>query len=426
MQRVTNFESDTAVARVCAAAALAIVALSQAARAQYPDKNIDLIVPYGPGGGFDIYARAVAKAMENHLPKNVRVIVRNIPGAGSVNGIATMYRAAPDGYTMGIVDLPGAVAPQIMGEQLPYDLDKATWLGTVNIGVYSLVIGKKAAFSTLEAFQKPPGRAPYFATTGSNDLAMAKIAAAVLGIKAQFLTSYTGGPATHLAIIRGEADAGLGIDVAIARHLASGDLRQLVWFAKKGARGTPPGVATADDVGHPELANLEPQPRVRRAARPAAGRAHAACRCRAESAEGPRACGVGKQDELPARRRNAGAHAQALHRPAGVPHQLPASAEGIETHRAVSIGLMVRRRASAVSNHRAARDRAAPILRRRASGALPQDERPKCTIERYYFSTLLARSTTEAGVAMTVSISFCSRSPGIESVSSCSLSASAM
>jgi tripartite-type tricarboxylate transporter receptor subunit TctC len=244
------------VARICAAAALAVIALSPAAYAQYPDKNIDLIVPYGPGGGFDLYARAVAKAMENHLPKHARVVVRNIPGAGSVNGIATMYRSAPDGYTMGIVDLPGAVAPQIMGEQLPYDLDKATWLGTVNIGVYSLVIGKKTAFPTLDAFQKPAGRIPYFATTGSNDLAMARIAAAVLGIKAQFLTSYTGGPATHLAIIRGEADAGLGIDVAIARHIASGDLRQLVWFAKKDARGTPAGVATADDVGHPELANL--------------------------------------------------------------------------------------------------------------------------------------------------------------------------
>ena len=248
--------TNVMAARMCAAAALAIVALSLPAHAQYPDKNIDLIVPYGPGGGFDIYARAVGKAMENHLPKHVRVVVRNIPGAGSVNGIATMYRAAPDGYTMGIVDLPGAVAPQIKGEQLPYDLDKATWLGTVNIGVYSLVVGKKTAFTTLDAFRKPADRVPFFATTGSNDLAMAKIAAAVLGIKAHFLTAYSGGPATHLAIIRGEADAGLGIDVAIAKHLASGDLRELVWFAKKGARGTPDGVATADDVGHPELANL--------------------------------------------------------------------------------------------------------------------------------------------------------------------------
>jgi tripartite-type tricarboxylate transporter receptor subunit TctC len=243
------------VARICAAAASAIVALSSA-HAQYPARNIELIVPYGPGGGFDIYARAVAKAMENHLPKNVRVIVRNIPGAGSVNGIATMFRAAPDGYTMGIVDLPGAVAPQIMGEPVHYDLDKATWLGTVNVGVYSLVIGRKAMFPTLEAFRNPAGRLPFFATTGSNDLAMARIAAAVLGIKAQFLTSYSGGPATHLAIIRGEADASLGIDVAIARHVASGDLKQLVWFARKGARGMPDGVATADEAGHPELANL--------------------------------------------------------------------------------------------------------------------------------------------------------------------------
>jgi putative tricarboxylic transport membrane protein len=45
------------IARVCAAVALAIVALSPSARAQYPEKNIDLIVPYGPGGGFDLYAR---------------------------------------------------------------------------------------------------------------------------------------------------------------------------------------------------------------------------------------------------------------------------------------------------------------------------------------------------------------------------------
>jgi tripartite-type tricarboxylate transporter receptor subunit TctC len=243
------------VARLCAMAILASLALSPPALAQYPERNIDLIVPYGPGGGFDIYARAVGRAMESHLPKNVRVIVRNIPGAGSVNGIATMYRAAPDGYTMGIVDLPGAVAPQIVGEQLPYDLDKATWLGTVNIGVYSLVVGKNSRFSNLDAFRKA-AKPAFFATTGSNDLAMAKIAASVLAYKAQFLTAYSGGPATHLAIIRAEADAGLGIDVAIARHLKSGDLRQVVWFAKRGARGSPKDVPNADDVGHPELANL--------------------------------------------------------------------------------------------------------------------------------------------------------------------------
>lgn len=238
-------------------AVLMLFAASTApACAEYPERNIDLIVPYGPGGGFDLYARAVGRVMELHLPKSVKVIVRNVPGAGSQKGIATMYRAAPDGYTMGIVDLPGGVEPQIVGDQTPYDLDKVTWLGVVNIGVYSLVVGKNAPFKTLDDFRKAAAHTPFFATTGSNDLAMAKIVADALKLNVKYLTGYSGGPATQLAIIRGEADAGMGMDVTIAKHLATGDLRQLVWFQKRGARDAPTGVPTADDIGHPELANL--------------------------------------------------------------------------------------------------------------------------------------------------------------------------
>jgi tripartite-type tricarboxylate transporter receptor subunit TctC len=249
--------NSRAVGLVRSSIMLACCALYAApALADYPDRNIDLIIPYGPGGGFDLYARAVGRAMESHLPKGIKVIPRNIPGAGSTKGIAAMYRAAPDGYTMAIVDLPGAVEPQIVGEQAPYDLDNVTWLGVVNIGVYSLVVGRNAAFPNLDAFRNASDRPPYFATTGSNDLAMAKIVASAMKLNAKFLTGYNGGPEAQLAVIRGEADAGLGMDVTIAKHLAAGDLKQLVWFQKRGARDTPAGVLTADDIGHPDLANL--------------------------------------------------------------------------------------------------------------------------------------------------------------------------
>lgn len=238
------------------AATIALAAASRPAHAAYPNHNIDLIIPYGPGGGFDIYARAVAKEMEAQLPKGITIVPRNIPGAGSIKGIATMYRAAPDGYTMGIIDLPGAVVPVINGEQPPYDLDKVTWLGLVNIGVYSLVVGRHSRFQTIEALRHPEGRLPFISTTGSNDLAMAKIVAAALKLKVKYLTGYSGGPAAQLAIIDGESDAGLGMDVTIAKYLKSGDLKQLAWFQKRGARDAPVGVPTADDLGHPELANL--------------------------------------------------------------------------------------------------------------------------------------------------------------------------
>lgn len=234
---------------------LLLVAAIVPARADYPDRNIDVIIPYGPGGGFDLYARAVAKTMENVLPKGVVVIARNMPGAASAKGIQAMYRAAPDGYTFGIVDLPGGVQPQLLGEPIQYDLDNVTWLGVVNVGVYSLVVGKTSPFQTLEAFRAAT-RPPFIATTGSNDLAMAKIALREMKSEARFLTGYNGGPETHLAVIRGEADASFGIDVIIAKHLAAGDLKQLVWFQKRGVRGTPTGVPSADDIGLPQLANL--------------------------------------------------------------------------------------------------------------------------------------------------------------------------
>lgn len=241
----------------CAVAVtITLAAASQPDHAAYPDHNIDLIVPYGPGGGFDLYARAVAKEMEAQLPKGITIVPRNIPGAGSIKGIATMYRAAPGGYTMGIIDLPGAVVPVINGEHPPYDLDKVTWLGLVNIGVYSLVVGRNSRFQTIDSLRHPQGRVPFISTTGSNDLAMAKIVAAALQLKVKYLTGYSGGPAAQLAIIRGESDAGLGMDVTIAKYLKSGDLKQLAWFQKRGAHDTPVDVPTADDLGHPELANL--------------------------------------------------------------------------------------------------------------------------------------------------------------------------
>src|ERR1700685_1076379 len=110
-----NTAMSSTVPRLGRIVALGCMVLGQtalwahAALADYPDRNIDLIIPYGPGGGFDLYARAVGRAMESYLLKGVKVIPRNVPGAGGAKGLATMYRAAPDGYTMGIIDLPGAV-----------------------------------------------------------------------------------------------------------------------------------------------------------------------------------------------------------------------------------------------------------------------------------------------------------------------------
>ncbi len=237
-------------------AAVGLGAFTPIANATYPEKNIDVIIPYRPGGGFDVYARAVARVMEKKLGNGINIVPRNVPGAAAIKGLTLLYRAPADGYTFGIVPLPGGVQPKLLGQKVDYDLDKVTWLGVVNIGVYSLAIGKQAPFKTLKDFLAAQPRVPFFATTGSNDYAMAKIVMGTLNGKASYLTSFQGAPAAHLAVVRGEADATLGIDVTIARHLKTGDMRELVWFQRKGTRGAPKGVPTADDIGHPDLANI--------------------------------------------------------------------------------------------------------------------------------------------------------------------------
>src|SRR5262245_34954037 len=78
-----------AMRRLVAALAVAIVALVAPARGQdvadfYKRNRINLIVGYGPGGGYDVYARILARHMGKHIPGNPTIIIQNMPGAGSL------------------------------------------------------------------------------------------------------------------------------------------------------------------------------------------------------------------------------------------------------------------------------------------------------------------------------------------------------
>jgi tripartite-type tricarboxylate transporter receptor subunit TctC len=113
-----------------ATAGLAL-ALCLAAHAAYPDKPIRLIVPWAPGGSTDAIARAVAQRMSETLGQSV--VVDNKSGASGQIGTDAAAKAAPDGYTIAIVELPHAIAPAVFAK-LPYDLLRdftpVTLLGT--------------------------------------------------------------------------------------------------------------------------------------------------------------------------------------------------------------------------------------------------------------------------------------------------------
>ena len=98
---------------------------------KYPSKPIDWIIPYGAGGGFDTYARQVGTEMMKYLPQEAPIVFKNVTGAGGVIAITQIYNSEPDGYTIGMMNLPGHAVNQYFGD-VQYDLEKCSYIGTLN------------------------------------------------------------------------------------------------------------------------------------------------------------------------------------------------------------------------------------------------------------------------------------------------------
>src|ERR1700730_18562095 len=106
------------------ATVLCLVATAEPARAQdWPQQKIQIIVSFGPGGGADIVGRILAEAMQDRF--GTPVIVENKPGAGGILGNYLVAKAAPDGYTIGIMTA-GQIIAAVTRKVMPYDTTALT------------------------------------------------------------------------------------------------------------------------------------------------------------------------------------------------------------------------------------------------------------------------------------------------------------
>lgn len=170
----------------------------------YPTKDITFVVPVSPGGGYDTYSRLLAQYMPKYLPKQVNMIIKNVTGGEWNIGIGEINRAKPDGYTMGIFNIPGNVVNQIMGAE--YDLNKMTWLGSITDTTYVGALSPKSKYKSIKDMQASKeevkvGVVGLSSTAGLGSL----IAFQEMGIKAKYI-SHTGSSEAVLAAIRGDVD----------------------------------------------------------------------------------------------------------------------------------------------------------------------------------------------------------------------------
>ena len=99
----------------------------------YKGKTVDLYVGYSVGGGYDLYARVLARHIGAHIPGNPTVIVKNMEGAGSLRLANWLYRVAPkDGSVIGIIGRGTGFDPLLSQQGAQFDGPKFTWIGSGN------------------------------------------------------------------------------------------------------------------------------------------------------------------------------------------------------------------------------------------------------------------------------------------------------
>jgi len=225
------------------------------AAANYPDKNISFVIPDGPGGGFDSYVRAITPAMQKYLSQKVTVVPTNVPGAGGARAANEIFRARPDGATIGIFNVPGIYIQQERGNA-GFDLEKLTWIGRLGVDHYGLAVGENSPIKSIDDLKALAKRRPVkFTSTGPAGTAYnaTLIAAHLLGIRAQLITGYKGSRDYVMGAVRGDGDAVVTAIPTLRRMAAGKTLRIIATFEE---HGSVPGATDATALGQPELASI--------------------------------------------------------------------------------------------------------------------------------------------------------------------------
>lgn len=229
------------------------VLLAAARAEEYPSRPITLVVPYTPGGGVDLLARALAPRLEAML--GTQVIVDNRPGAGGSVGAAFVAHAAPDGYTLLLSTSAPLTTNLALYPAIGYDTlrDFAPIIVTGSAGSVIAVNPKLPAktFAELVALAKKEPGTLAAATSGNgstSDLTVAEVdRVAHVDIRT---VPYRGGVPSLAAAMSGEVPIVFSDVKAALPYLQSGKLRALAVTTPQRDRLVP-GVPTVAESGYP-------------------------------------------------------------------------------------------------------------------------------------------------------------------------------
>jgi tripartite-type tricarboxylate transporter receptor subunit TctC len=225
------------------------------AKGVYPDDKIKWIIPYKPGGGYDLIARALSPYLTRSFreispgARGGDLIIRNEPGASGQRAYSITYSAAPDGYTICSIEI--AIAIEALFAKMDFDIDRFTYL-ICPMSTTRLLITGKNGFANWDEMVKSAkakelkwGVGAFGRSTHADSIVIKE----TLGIPARFIA--LGGTAENVnSLMRGDIQVSLVSEDSVQALVNAKEVRPLVHFAEKSDY---PGVPSIKDLGHPAL-----------------------------------------------------------------------------------------------------------------------------------------------------------------------------
>lgn len=172
----------------------------------YAGKTIDLLIGHSPGGGYDAYARTLARHIGKHIPGQPDVVPKNVTGAGSLVLMNQVANTLPsDGTVFATVNQGMAFEPLFGNDQAKYKASDIVWLGSLSKGT-SLCVSNKD--SEVQTWQDLKSRTLTVGASGAGASTniYPRVMAELFDFKFNIVTGYPGGNDILLAMERGEVE----------------------------------------------------------------------------------------------------------------------------------------------------------------------------------------------------------------------------
>ncbi|WP_308916653.1 tripartite tricarboxylate transporter substrate binding protein [Jannaschia sp. LMIT008] len=230
-----------------------------AALADYPERAINMIIPYGAGGATDISARTIAEPLGEAVGQPL--VMANITGAGGATGSVAVQNANPDGYTMLFARVGSHSVNPAMKATLPYTLDDFRFVTVYEINPFACVVNANSDIQSMDDLMaKAEGEGISFSSSGVGSgphlgatfvldaFGLENAASAATHIPQQ------GGGAAATAVLNNTAEFLCTNSSALAGFVANGQMRALLVTTPDPVEGF--DAPTATSLGHPELEQL--------------------------------------------------------------------------------------------------------------------------------------------------------------------------